>query len=91
MSGAGEALQRGGAEGGGEGEGVPPVGVCARCRVPMATGSLVQRFEASYERMAWRSDDGTLMQRLFHMNRLDIVALRCPKCARVELYAPEGG
>lgn len=74
---------------GGQSE-IAPVGECIRCRVTMVTGTLVQLHESSYERIAWRSDDGSLMQRLFRLNRLEIVALRCPRCGYLELFAPDG-
>lgn len=66
----------------------PPPGHCYRCKLPMQRGTLVQHWESSWQSVTWRSDDATLMQRLFRLNRLDVIAVRCPGCGLVELYAP---
>lgn len=69
--------------------GIRPVpGRCPRCDVQMDTGSIVQHFEASWQNIAWRSDDATIVQRLLGRGRLSLAALRCPECYLVELYAP---
>lgn len=67
---------------------LPPVGRCLRCDEPMLAGSLVQKYESSYESVMWRSVDGTLMEKFLRMNRESIVALRCPRCGGVELFSP---
>jgi hypothetical protein len=71
---------------------------CLICDVPMETGFVIDKADGDLPTVAewmqgppetnfvWRLDLGLKTK---GRNRLPITALRCPKCGRVDLFAPD--
>lgn len=55
----------------------------------MRQGKLIQNWQASWLRISWLSNSDSIMSDLFRGSRRNIIAMRCPQCGKVELYAPD--